>query len=356
MSQQSHISSQDVRSALEKLPRVPLANLPTPLEECPRLSEALSPGGKGPRIFIKRDDLTGQALGGNKVRHLETRLGDALARGCDTFIYADKSNAARATAAACAKLGMRCVLLVASHRDIPLQGNLLMARVLGAELVFLESTDPMKALAEVPVVEKRLREEGRKPYALQQLPWFDISGVASYLQAALELDQQLRDRGIDRSHFYLVAGHSQIGLQLYGKLLGLHWKATGVLIGQPNEADRAWADWCRTAVDHMGFPTSLSLDEIDIAFACGPEEYAVPTEAGAEAIKLTARTESVILDPTYTGKAMSVLIDHVRRGKVDPDEALVFVHTGGIPVLFESAQGLSKFLEPERVAAGGKPS
>ncbi len=346
MSQQAYITPEELRSALASLPRVSLAQLPTPLEECPRLSGALSPSGTGPRIFIKRDDLTGQALGGNKVRHLEFRVGDALARGCDTYIYADKANAARATAAACAKVGMRCLLIVPGHRDTPLQGNLLLAHMLGAELVFLDNPDRQNAQEEVRALEERLRQDGRKPYPVQQLPAFHLSGVASYLEVTLELEQQLREQGIDRAHFYLVNGHSHVGLQLGAKLLGLPWRVTGVAVGQNFERDLPLADWSRRAADHLGLSTSLATEEIDTTFDYEGPGYGVVTEACVAAIKLAASTESIILDPAYTGKAMAALIDHIRQGKIAPDETVVFIHTGGIPILFESAQELSRDLAP----------
>ena len=166
----THVTQDQIQAALAAQPRVSLANLPTPLEECPRLSRALSAGAEGPRIFIKRDDLTGQALGGNKVRHLEFRVGDALARGCDTFIYADANNAARATAAACAKVGLRCVLLVYGHRQEHLQGNMLLASVLGAEMEFLNTDDRSDATSRVAAVRHSWRARGASPTPSRSCP------------------------------------------------------------------------------------------------------------------------------------------------------------------------------------------
>ena len=354
MSQRTRIHPEKLRSILSRLPKAPLAQLPTPLEECPRLSKALSSSAEGLRIFIKRDDLTGLALGGNKVRHMEFIMGDALARGCDAYVYADKSNAGRATAAACAKVGLKCVLVVPGPRQsTPLQGNMLLARALGAEMVFLDSSEPRDVQGEVGAIQARLKEDGRKPYSLSSSPLAPHYGVISYLEATLELERQLGELGIHKAHLYLVNGHSQAGLQLGAKLLGLPWKVTGVAVGQPFEQDRPLADWSRLVADHLGLPMSIDSEEIDTTFAYEGPGYGILTEGCAEAIALTGSAEGIILDPSYTGKAMAALIEDSRKGRTASDEAVVFIHTGGIPVLFESASEVSCNLEPHGEALGG---
>ena len=340
---QTKVTTEQIREALATQPRVSIAHLPTPLEECPQLSRALSGGKKGPRILIKRDDLTGQALGGNKVRHMEFRIGDAVARGADTFIYADANNAARATAAACAKVGLRCVLLVRGQRPDQLQGNMLLASVLGADLEFLNTEDRDEAAARVAEVRERLEKEGRKPYALQELPTYHLSAIFSYMDAAVELRGQLEGKGIDKVHFYMVNGHSQAGLQLGAKLMGLDWSFTGVAVGQHFEPDRPLSTWSRMGSDLLGFSESLDPEEIETTFDyVGPHHGSVTPE-GVEAIRTTAATESVILDPAYTGKAMAALMADVRRGRFSEEDNLVFVHTGGIPMLFEAAEQVSRY-------------
>jgi 1-aminocyclopropane-1-carboxylate deaminase/D-cysteine desulfhydrase-like pyridoxal-dependent ACC family enzyme len=340
---QTKVTTEQIREALATRPRVSIAHLPTPLEECPQLSRALSGGEKGPRILIKRDDLTGQALGGNKVRHMEFRIGDAVARGADTFIYADANNAARATAAACAKVGLKCVLLVRGQRPEQLQGNMLLANVLGADLEFLNTEDREEAAARVAEVRERLEKEGRKPYALQELPTYHLSAIFSYLDAAVELRGQLESQGVDKAHVYMVNGHSQVGLHLGAKLMGLDWSFTGVAVGQHFEPDRPLSTWSRMGSDRLGFSESLEPEEIETTFDyVGPHHGSVTPES-VEAIKMTAATESVILDPAYTGKAMAALIADVRRGRFSEDDVLVFVHTGGIPMLFEAAEEVSRY-------------
>ena len=159
----------------------------------------------------------------------------------------------------------------------------------------------------------------------------------------LELDEQLKDRGIGKVHFYLVNGKGQAGLQLAAKLLGLPWTLTGVAVGQSFEAGRPLADWSRLAADYLGFKDSLDSEEIETTFDyLGPGHSAV-TQAGVDAIKLVASTEGIILDPTYTAKAMAKLMDDVRGRRFEEDDKLVFFQTGGIPILFEAAEELSNY-------------
>ena len=249
----AYMTPEEFRASLSKLPRISLANLPTPLEECPRLSQAVSQPGGGPRILIKRDDLTGQALGGNKVRHLELRIADALAKGCDTYIYVGGDNESRSTAAACAKAGMRCVILERGRS--PLQGNFLLCQLLGAEIVYLDE-EPQEAspdqtvagkrepppppLEEIGALADRLREEGHVPYPDHLLAFRPVSSVCSYLLATLELQEQLGERRVQRAHIYIVNGHGQAGLHLGAKLLGLPWRITGVAVGQDFERHRPY--------------------------------------------------------------------------------------------------------------------
>ena len=340
MVQQAYMTRDALRAALENLPRVRIAFLPTPLQECPRLSQALG----GPPILVKRDDLTGQALGGNKDRHSEFRIGYALAEGYDVYIYVADSNAGRSAAAACAKLGMRCILLVKGHKEIAQQGNLFLEHLLGAELIFLDNEDEESLKTEMKALEERLRHESWKPYVIQNLPWFHHSGIFSYLVATLELEQQLLERGVQKAHFYMVAGHSQAGLQLGAKLLGLPWRVTGIAVGQYFESHTPMASWSQEAAAFLGLPASLTPEEVVTTFDYMGPTYGSLTEAGTEAIRLVATTENIILDPRYTGKAMAALIDHVRKGKTSAEETLVFIHTGGIPHVFQDARELTKDL------------
>ena len=353
----AYMTPEELSASLSKLPRISLANLPTPLEECTRLSQAVSQPGDGPRILIKRDDLTGQALGGNKVRHLEFRIADALAKGCDTYIYVGAGNASRSTAAACAKAGLGCVILEKGHP--PAQGNLLLCQLLGAEIHYLdpeskEATPSQTVSAQresPPPLEKiraladRLREEGHVPYSDHLLAFRPVSAVCSYLLATLELQEQLSERGVQRAHIYIVNGRGHAGLHLGAKLLGLPWRITGVAVGQDFEIHRLLSKWSEQTAEHLKLPVALSAEEIDTTFDFEGDGFGVPNEVCMEAMALAARTESIILDPTYTGKAMAGLIDHIRTGRIGHDETVVFIHTGGTPIVFEFADTLSRYLE-----------
>ncbi len=321
-----------LQEALSRLPRVPLAVKPTPLQECPRLSLALG----GPRILIKRDDNTGLAFGGNKARHLEFRIAHAKAKGCDVFINSNLwvSNNARLVAAACAKVGMRCICVVRDGKGKPFQGNLLIDHLLGAELHLLEGDDREEANAYCRELADRLRTEGHTPYLGSEETFARISGTLGYLECAMELAGQIEELGIGGAHVYLVAGSSVAGLALGAKLLGLPWGVTGIYSGDRpniNDAILLYADGVQ---DILNLPVSLDPDDFRVYLGYVGEAYAVPTREGVEAIKLVATTEGILLDPIYTGKAMAAVIDDIRKGVLGSSDTVIFVHTGGLPALF----------------------
>ena len=335
---QSYMSVDELLDVVERLPRARLAHLPTPLESCPRLARELSPSGGGPAVYVKREDLTGPGLGGNKMRHLEFRIGDALAQGCDTFIYVDDANAARSTAAACAKAGMRYIQVVPSQEPSAPTANLALSRILGAEIHYAPVTGRLRTEAHemAATIEDRLRGEGRKPYRLQAMPWFDLSGVVSYLLAGVELKRQLEQEGIEEAHFFMVTGHSHAGLQLAAKILGLSWAVTGVGVAQVFEPEYPMSEWSRQVAEMLELPTSLTPDEVLTDYGHSAPGYHLPSTESVAAVEIAGRTEGLILDPAYTGKAMAALIDHMRSGALDPDSTVIFIHTGGIPMLFDN--------------------
>ena len=326
------LSRESLQEALSKLPRVPLAVKPTPLEECPRLSKALG----GPRILIKRDDNTGLALGGNKARHLEFRIADAKAKGCDVYINTNVwvSNNARIVAAACAKVGMRCIFVVRDGNDKPLQGNMLLDHLLGAEIHRLESDDREEVNTYCRDLAAKLRADGHTPYLSTEELFARISGTLAYLDCSMELVGQMEELGIDESHIYLVAGTSMTGLALGAKLMGLPWKVTGIYSGdRPNIHDAIFL-YANGVKDVLDLPVSLDLDDFRLYLDYVGAGYAIPNDKGVEAIKLVASTEGILLDPTYTGKAFAAVIDDIGKGILGPSDTVVFVHTGGLPAIF----------------------
>ena len=314
--------------AISKLPRVQLGQLPTPLEECPRLSDELD----GPRIFVKRDDLTGLALGGNKTRHLEFTLGEAVAAGADTVVLgaAIQSNHCRQAAAAAAKLGLKAVLILRKEARSrmtmwcdPPQGNLLLDRVLGAEI---HVATPEERPALVESLMARLRAEGRRPYLVGSPRLTTIS----YANCALELCDQLQKLGVIADRVYLASsGGSQSGLVLGGKVLDAGYRVVGFPQGHLSDSEATRAGIANTASDAAGFlglEVEIHPEEIQICDDYVGEGFGIVSPACREAIELVARTEGILLDPVYSGKAMSGLIDHIRRGKIRacmrPTEAL----------------------------------
>ena len=331
-----------LQERIRALPRVRLAHLPTPLEPCPRLSRALG----GPEILVKRDDLTGLAFGGNKTRQLEFLLADLADTEADVIVAGayTQSNWCRQITAAARKLGRDVSLVLLHGRKGPLrQGNLLLDDLMGADIRVSE-VDDMQQLP--PLLEARaaeLRAAGRRPYLVDP---FDLEVLArstlGYVEAALELDAQLDAAGTDADHVYVAgANMTPAGLLLGLRALGRKARVVGI-------APIEWDEDRRVDIARIASAAARLLG-LDLAF--GPEEvishgdyigegYGVLSAAARDAFLLAARSEGLILDPVYTGKAMAGLRDHVRRGLVGRGETVVFVHTGGNPAVFAYAEDL----------------
>jgi L-cysteate sulfo-lyase len=317
------------------LPRVHLAHLPTPLEEMPRLSAALA----GPRIWIKRDDLTGLAFGGSKVRALELTLADALRQGADTIVTMGEpqSNHVRLTAAAARKLGLEAVLVIAAPAEPShLEGNLLLSRLLGAQVRFAPWSEHGRTVERTV---QELKDRGRVPYVLPFGGSLPI-GTIAYIHGALELHTQAKDLGLTIDHVLhaTASGGLQIGLTIGNRMLAARTKVTGV--GTAWNTRQTLLSKCSPLVSEIRRvwnaaatldPQDLSL--VDFHSAEGRDAEGEETRI-RDAIALVARTEGILLDPEYTGKAMAVLIDMVRHGRFDRTDTVVFLHTGGTPALF----------------------
>ena len=329
---------------LTRVPRFPLANLPTPLQEASRLRDSLGGPSKSPRILIKRDDLTGLAFGGNKVRKLEFLVGDALAKGATTLITAGaaQSNHARATAAAAVVAGLKSVLVLASsEKEPPVQGNLLLDELLGADIHLtmpgVDRNEQMETIA------AELCQRGEIPYVIP-VGGSNSIGASGYLTMAIELREQLAHLGVEPSRVYFAngSGGTQAGVTLGVKALGIPARAIGVQDSylSPEEKERI-VHITNEAAELVGSGVRVSAGDFTDLDQYYGEAYGVPTREGDAAILLLARTEAIFLDSTYTGKAMSGLLDHIRTGEVSPDETVVFVHTGGNSALFAHADRLS---------------
>ncbi len=329
-----------LRESIAKLPRVRFGHLPTALEEMPRLREEL--GADAPRLFVKRDDLTGLAFGGNKVRHMEFRLADVLAKGCDTIIVANvaQSNHARLHTALAARFGLTTYILkLPSKKDDPINGNLLLDHIMGAQIVEASSAEPEVVERELTALVARLEGEGRKVYNAVTDKFSKVAGTCGYLLAAMELLDQLEAQGARPDHIFMAAGSSTAGLALAGKLLGASYRVHPVSVGGSRAEIEAQVCGLANAVaELLGIDARLDASDIDAHDEYVGERYGVTTPAGLEAMKLAGRREGLILDPVYTSKAMSGVIDHIRRGLIGRDETVVFVHSGGLPIVFAYAE------------------
>jgi 1-aminocyclopropane-1-carboxylate deaminase/D-cysteine desulfhydrase-like pyridoxal-dependent ACC family enzyme len=323
-----------LRERIAQLPRVSLAQLPTPLDEAPRFSAALG----GPRILIKREDLTGLAFGGNKSRMLEFRIANALREGADCIINgaAVQSNDCRQTAAAGAKLGLKVYLVLKERRnrsDPHPQGNFLLDKLLGAEVITIGPDEAVSQQQVMTDLAERLRSEGHRPYlSLQDLHLWAVG----YVDCFLEIQEQLAAMGVPAGYIYLTSGlMSQAGLVLGARATGSSMRILGICPShhQPDSRERI-ASLATEAGHFLGLDISFSAGDVDNTDAYVGDAYGKPTPAGIEAIKLLARTEAILLDPVYSSKGMSGLMDHIRQGRIGKNETVVFVHTGGNPALF----------------------
>ncbi len=337
---QPTITIDTYRATLDALPRVRLANLPTPLDSCPRLTEHLG----GPDIYIKRDDLTGLALGGNKTRNLEFLFGEAIAQGADCIITGayPQSNQCRQTAAAAAKLGLECYLVLGALRHrADMQGNLLLDHLFGAHIEVAPAADDVGVQTIIDERVAELKAAGRRPYRFtNKYPELAVKSVAGYLNGMLELHEQLERLPQQPTTIVVTSGSgsTHTGIAATVKALGLPYHVTGISIRPQNPPQRERiAALSQSAATHYGIPCALTPEKVDVREEYYGEGHGVTTATGRDAVHTLARTEGILLDLTYTGKAMSGLIDLVRNGTLSRDERVVFVHTGGIPSLFAHA-------------------
>lgn len=327
---------EQLRAAIAALPCVALGTHPTPLEHLPRLSAALG----GPPIYMKRDDLTGLAFGGNKTRMLEFSLADARANGADTIVtgMAVQSNYCRQMAAACAKLGLACHLVLRPVRPVDrevIQGNHLLQRLFGAQIHVLPENDRAAQAAAVADTAARLRAEGRQVYVPRRQDTVDLDAIA-YAETALELVTQCRELSIAPRMLYSAAADTtQAGLVLGFKALGspIHVRGISPFPSGPERVSDM-VDMANRGARRLGLEATFDAAEFDNDLAYVGEGYGLPTPAGLAAIHQVARLEGILLDPVYTGKAMAALMAEIAAGQLDADGPVLFLHTGGAPALF----------------------
>ena len=333
------VTPADLRARIAALPRVRLAYLPTPLQHCPHLSCDL-----GVDLWVKRDDLTGLAFGGNKVRNLEWRMAEALAAGADALVFGVEatSNSARQTAAAANVLGLPLVLVLRGTPDEPWQGNLLCDLILGADVRLQVLPGYHDLPRAVEAVVEELRAAGRRPFSLNHGRMFHVAAALATVENFLEILDLLAPHGRLPQHIYISSGGKGLaGLVLARKALGLPVRVVGIA-STTNEDPQTYAAQIATETARLlRLPLEVTPDEIEASAEYIGPGYGVPTPEGLDAILTFARREGLLLDPVYTGKAAAGLLDHVRRGIVPPGETVVFVHTGGQPALFAHSEAIA---------------
>lgn len=321
--------------ALARFPRLELIAGATPLEHLPRLSRTL-----GRDIWIKRDDLTPLALGGNKARKLEYLGADALAQGSDVLVTAGaiQSNHVRQTAALAAKLGLGCLALLENplgtvENNYLNNGNRLLLDLFGADVELVANLDNAEELLQAAA--GRLRGEGRKPY-LVPIGGSNALGALGYVRAGLELAEQMQDSGEDFAAVLLASGsagtHSGLALALETARAGT--RVVGVTVSRPDATQRPKVEGLlqRTAkLLGVETPAGLKIELWDQYFA---PRYGEPNAGTLAAIRLLAEQEGLLLDPVYTGKAFAGLLDGLASGAFPGNGPLLFLHTGGAPALF----------------------
>jgi D-cysteine desulfhydrase len=323
--------------------RVSLSHLPTPIRRLKKLTAMFG----GPELYVKRDDLTGVGLSGNKVRKLEYLVADAQRKGADTLITCGgvQSNHARATAIAGAQNNMRSVLVLRGESETPYDGNVLLDKMVAAEIKLVTPEQYAQQIDEImEEVAQELRDQGHLPYVIPEGGSNPI-GVWGYIRASVEIKGQLEkmDVKVDTITCAVGSGGTQAGLLVGGKLCDLGARVVGF-----NVCDTARYFKTRIGrlvaetIERYSLPVQVSPDELVLVDGYVGRGYALSRPEELELIKTVAHQEGIFLDPVYTGKALFGLADQIRQGRFKKGERVLFVHTGGIYGLFarEKREGL----------------
>ena len=324
---------------LYQLPRVHLCHAPTPLEAMPNLSA----GFQRVALFVKRDDCTGLAFGGNKVRQLEFYLGEAQSVGADTILItgAVQSNFVRLAAAGARKLGMDCHIQL--EERVPRKdsaycnsGNVLLDRILGATIyTYSEGEDEQGADGRLNEIAGELRSQGRRPYIIRLAPGHKPLGALGYVVAAQEILHQLEDLDFSLDEIVVPSGsgHTHAGLLFGLRAFGCNVRVTGICVRRAAAAQKQRIQSrCDEIAELLGVASAVGDDDIALIDKFLPPGYGRLNQATVRAIELAARTEGLILDPVYSGRTMAGFVD--RAAEASAGSSLLFIHTGGTPAVF----------------------
>ncbi|MFH2093790.1 MAG: D-cysteine desulfhydrase family protein [Pseudomonadota bacterium] len=329
---------------IKSLPKANLGFFPTPVVKLSRLSSVLG----GPKIFMKRDDLTGLAFGGNKTRKLEFLLQDAIDRGSDTVITAgaSQSNHCRQTAAAAACLQLECHLVLGGESPEIANGNLLLDNLLGSQIHWAGAN---RKGEDIPQIFEQLKAKGKNPYVVPYGGSNEL-GAYAFIRALEELEQQVEISQFSHIVFASSSGGTHAGLMLGKALLNRRYSLVGISIDKGETGDVPFD----AVIVHLANKTSNFINA-DVTFTDKDlildrnyvgDGYGVIGELEIEAISLTAKHEGILLDPVYTGRAMGGLINMIRSGKLTKEDKVLFWHTGGAPSLFAYADSLTAMGRP----------
>ena len=351
----------DIKSRIARFPHVELIHRPTPLRKLSRLSAELG----GPEIYIKRDDLTGLAFGGNKSRKLEFIIKDALDKGRDTIITwgSLQSNWCLQTAAAATKHGLKTILVLFRSYDIPAgyDGNMLLERILGAEMRIMDPPSggkvvkPEDTIALMTEIAGEQSRAGRKPYVVSvggSLIAGDMDkplGAVSYVNAFAEMYEQTRALGFipDAVIHATGSGATQAGLLVGAAALTDPCRVIGISVSDNKETFAGYVGGIAGPLERiMGLESVVSRGDIIVVDDYVKDGYGIVNKEVADILRLVFVSEGVVLDPVYTAKAMIGLIDLIRKDYFKAGEKVVFFHTGGTPALFPNRDKLVGFLEP----------
>jgi len=335
---------------MAKYPRVRLCSLPTPMHETPNLTKKLG----GPRLFIKRDDLTGVAFGGNKSRKLEFFMGQAKVEGADIIVSGSgpQSNYSSQCVAAAARIGLKTILInwaAEGYKPDEWDGNILLQNMMGAEIHFETRETQQKAIEEKA---KELRDKGLKPY-VPPVGGEGPLGAISYVNAMLEIFNQTNALGIDLD--YVVecfgSGSTYAGLLVGAKAFNMHTKVLGIINNQyrtKTEGVEKALEYARSAAKLLEIDETFSRDDVRIFDEFLGEGYGVAERPIVEALTLPAQTEGVFLCPAYTGRAMMGLIGLIRRGYFKKSDNVCFLHSGGTAALFPYREPIRAIMEDRK--------
>ena len=349
-----HASPQvDLSDAINSIADIGFARTYTPLHPLPNFKAALLDlcNKPVPEIYIKRDDLTGFGFGGNKARHMGISFAKFIADGIETVVNINHyhSNQARFIAAACAKVGIRCHLVAFDMVDAPINGNLLLAKMFGAEIHRV----PEEYARQVAVrVRDDERGKSRRTVIYGDHELASVAGSLAFFKAGQEWKQQLEYVGIGDQpvHIWGLTGRSIAGIKMFAKAAAMEWHTSAVRYS-PIGADTSCCDAdanfdeqaalaSKRVAKILSIETTLTSGDVRVVNGYAGPAYGAPDDGVFEAMHTVAASEGIVLDPNYTGKSMSGLIGELRKGALDPTVPIVFLHSGGLPQVFPHADAI----------------